>query len=324
VASTKVSVELNKITEAKHDDRTKPWRVGAGGFARRQLPQAEPQALAAALTAAGLTAQARPRAAKPGLLARLVKDGLIDVDHGCRAYACERDVVRRAPIASCARWVSPAGSSRIWTARLATFTRRKTLPAAAGPATTASSGLRKSAVRSGEMRKLGDPVALRTAIRVILPCTLALVCAGAAAGCGGSSASGSSNLTEPTGEAAVEQRNEEAAHKKEETEETNKNRELLSEVEAKKREESAEEKAKTAEATAEARAKKREHAAAAEAKKKVAAAEANAKKREEAVKAEVKKKEEASKKSTEVKVKSPSKPQVRTQTTQAIPLKVTE
>ncbi len=81
MASTQVSVELNDITEAKHDDRTKPWRVGAGGFARRQLPQAEPQALAAALTAAGLTAQARPRAAKPGLLARLVKDGLIDVDH---------------------------------------------------------------------------------------------------------------------------------------------------------------------------------------------------------------------------------------------------
>jgi hypothetical protein len=181
----------------------------------------------------------------------------------------------------------------------------------------------KTAARSGWVRKLGGPVDPRKAIRIVLPCTIALACAGVVVGCGSSSTSGSPNA-EQSGEAAAAQRAEEAVHKREEAEETNKNRELLSQVEATKREESAEQAAKKAEASAEARAKKRERTAAAEAKKKLHAAEAKAKTNEEATKADLKRKEEASKKSTQVKAKSPAKPEVKTQTSQAIPLKVTE
>jgi hypothetical protein len=61
------------------------------------------------------------------------------------------------------------------------------------------------------VRKLGDPVNLRIITRVVLAFMLAILCAGAVAGCGGSSTAGSGSATEPTGEAAVEQRNEEAA-----------------------------------------------------------------------------------------------------------------
>src|SRR4029077_4917513 len=50
--------------------------VGIGGFAGRQLPQAQPQPVAS-----GLAADAGALTPKAGVLARFIEDGIVDVRH---------------------------------------------------------------------------------------------------------------------------------------------------------------------------------------------------------------------------------------------------
>jgi hypothetical protein len=141
---------------------------------------------------------------------------------------------------------------------------------------------------------------------------LAVGVGGSLAGCGTSSSG--SQPAGPSG--AVIERNErnELANslKQEESAETAKSRELLSELEAKNKEEAAVAKAKQTERAAVAKAKKKEHDAAVAAKKKEQAAAAKAKKKEATEKAEAQKKREEAAKHT-------SK-EVNTQATQGVTL----
>lgn len=135
----------------------------------------------------------------------------------------------------------------------------------------------------------------RKVLRTALPWLILVGGSGAIAGCGGSSTNGP-KAPEPS--AAQIERSEEVAQKGQEAAELNKERELLSTIEAKKQEEVAEAKAKKIEAEATKKAKKKEAAATKKAKQKEKAAEANAKKIEETAKAEAKKLKEASSSAT--------------------------
>jgi colicin import membrane protein len=118
---------------------------------------------------------------------------------------------------------------------------------------------------------------------------LVLLCGGAVAGCG--STSKAHTTAEPS--AAGIEHSEEAADRKQETEELTKDGELLAKIEGQKREEAAEQNAKHKEAIAAAKAKKREQAAAKAVKRKEQAAEAKIKKREAELKAQAVKLQEA-------------------------------
>lgn len=66
----------------EHDDQlllTEMMVIGVGSFPGRQLPQAQPEPLAARLAR-----KACPRSTKPWLLARLIEDGIVDVRHSRR------------------------------------------------------------------------------------------------------------------------------------------------------------------------------------------------------------------------------------------------
>ncbi len=139
----------------------------------------------------------------------------------------------------------------------------------------------------------------RAAVRAALAFLVAIGIGVPLGGCGGASSTTSSPAAGGRSEEGTE---ESAAEKQEEAAEVNKNRELLSLLEAKKREEAAEAKAKTTEREAAKKAKKREQKAEREAKKREAAAVAKAKKQEEELKAAARKQREAvTKREAEVK-----------------------